>query len=93
MAFKVIDVIDGDTFVVTPNWEWDEETGNAVRPVGYNTPEQGESGFDEAKEKLGLLINDKDVDLVDPIKLSFGRLLCTVLLNGKDLAEYFPEYQ
>jgi endonuclease YncB( thermonuclease family) len=52
MTFKVIEVTDGDTFVVSPNWEWNGESGNAVRPVGYNAPEQGDPGFDEAKEKL-----------------------------------------
>jgi len=93
MTFKVIEVTDGDTFVVTPNWKWNGETGNAVRPVGYDTPEQGEPGFDEAKEKLEHLIIDEEIELVNPIKLSFDRLLCTVLFNGKDLADYFPEYQ
>lgn len=93
MAFKVIEVTDGDTFVVTPNWEWNGESGNVVRPVGYNTPERGDPGYNQAKEALNFLINGKDVDLINPIKISYGRLLCTVIYNGNDLAKYFPEYQ
>ena len=93
MAFKVIDVIDGDTFVVSPDWEWNGESGNVVRPVGYNTPEQSDPGFDQAKAALEELIDGEDVELIDPIKLTFGRLLCTVIFKGKDLADYFPQYQ
>jgi endonuclease YncB( thermonuclease family) len=93
MAFKVTNVIDGDTFEVSPEWKWDDHTGSVVRPNGYNTPEQGEEGYQEAKDKLTRLILGKDVELKNAVSITYGRLLCDVYYNGKNLADYFPEYQ
>lgn len=93
MAFKVTKIMDGDTFEVSPNWKWNNQEGNVVRPSGYNTPEEGQQGYQAAKDKLSKLILGKEVDLKNPIKLSYGRLLCDVYLNGKNLADFFPEYQ
>lgn len=93
MSFKVVKIIDGDTFEVSPNWEWGDQKGNTVRAKGYNAPEEGQPGYEEAKEKLRRLILGKEVELKDPIKVTFGRLLCDVYYQGKNLADYFPEYQ
>ena len=93
MAFKVTEVIDGDTFKVSPNWKWNDKEGDTVRPNGYNTPEQGKPGYQEAKEKLEKLILGKDVELKNPVNITFGRLLCDVYINGQNLASFFPEYQ
>ncbi len=93
MSFKVTKVIDGDTFEVSPNWKWNNETGSVVRPNGYNTPETGEQGYQAAKDKLSGLILNKEVELVKAITFTYGRLLCDVEYNGKNLADYFPEYQ
>ncbi len=93
MYRTVAEVIDGDTFKVTPDWVWNHNSGDTVRPIGYDAPEEGEPGFDEAKRKLKNLIEGKEVELRNPVKLSFGRLLCDVFYNGKNLKDYFPEYQ
>lgn len=93
MAFKVIEIIDGDTFKVSPNWKWNNETGDTIRPNGYNTPEKGEAGFEQAKQKLSRLINGKEVELKNAITLTYGRLLCDVYIDGKNLKDYFQEYQ
>ncbi|MEW5799663.1 MAG: thermonuclease family protein [Bacteroidota bacterium] len=93
MAFKVTKVIDGDTFEVSPNWKWNNEEGNVVRPNGYDAPEEGQAGYQAAKEKLTKLILGKDVELKNPIKLTYGRLLCDVFVSGKNLADFFPEYK
>ena len=93
MSFKVTSVIDGDTFQVSPHWKWKEQTGNIVRPIGYNAPENGEEGYATAKEKLVSLILGIEVELVNAVKLSYGRLLCEVQVNGHNLADFFPEYQ
>lgn len=92
MAFKVIEVIDGDTFRVSPNWKWNDEKGDIVRPNGYNTPEKGEVGYESTKNKLERLILGKNVELKNVIKLTYGRLLCDVYIGGENLASYFPEY-
>ncbi len=93
MLWTVTNVIDGDTFDVIPNWEWKDQTGNSIRAAGYNTPEKGQLGYQEAKDRLTRLIQGKDVELGDGIKITYGRLLCPVFYNGKNLAEYFPEYK
>ncbi len=93
MTFKVKEVIDGDTFKVEPGWQWEEQTGDIIRPVGFNTPEKGETGHDEAKRKLNSLILGKEVELKNPIKLTYGRLLCDTYIDGKNLKNHFPEYQ
>lgn len=93
MSFKVTTVIDGDTFKVSPNWKWNNETGSVVRANGYNTPEEGKPGYQAAKDKLRDLILNEEVELVKAIKLTYGRLLCDVEYNGTNLADYFPEYQ
>ena len=93
MGFKVIGVIDGDTFEVSPNWKWNDQTGSIVRANGYDTPEEGQLGYQAAKEKLKNLILNKEVKLKNPIRITYGRLLCDVYYNGKNLADYFPEYQ
>ncbi len=88
MTFTVSEIVDGDTFKVSENWEFDGKAGDRVRPAGYDTPEEDEIGYDEATERLEALILDKEVELRNPIKISYGRLLC----DGVNLAEYFPEY-
>ncbi len=93
MGFKVTKVIDGDTFEVSSGWKWNNESGTVVRPNGYNTPEEGKQGYDAAKDKLSNLILNKEVELVKAIKVTYERLLCDVEYNGKNLADYFPEYQ
>ena len=93
MSFKVTKVIDGDTIEVSPNWKWNDKEENVVRANGYNTPEQGQPGYQAAKDKLANLILGKEVELKNPIRITYNRLLCDVYYNGKNLADYFSEYQ
>ena len=93
MKFKVIKVIDGDTFEVSPNWKWNDQTGRVVRANGCDAPEKVEPGYQTAEDKLSDLILDKEVEFKNPIRITYGRLLCDVYYNGKNIADYFPEYQ
>jgi endonuclease YncB( thermonuclease family) len=93
LAVTVTRVIDGDTFEITPEWAWEGQKGNTVRPKGYDAPEVSQPGYEAAKTKLQELILNKEVDLIKPIAITYGRLLCEVQYEGKDLADYFPEYQ
>lgn len=92
--FIVSEVIDGDTFKVKDGWEWDGKRGDTVRPRGYNTPEREEPGYEQAKQKLKALVLGKRVDIRN-IKVvdEWGRLVTDVYCNGKNLADYFPEYK
>ena len=89
MKYKVTRIIDGDTFEVSPDWEFESRTGNIVRPRGYDTAEWGDPGYQEAKDKLTNLILNKEVELRNPIKLSYGRLVCDVYYQKKKLGEFF----
>ena len=92
--FKVSEVIDGDTFKVELGWKWDDKTGDVVRPTGYDAPEEGEEGFEDAKRKLTDLILNKKVDIKNPQTIDdHGRLVSDVYYEGKNLADYFPEYK
>jgi micrococcal nuclease len=92
--FTVNEIIDGDSFKVENDWEWDGKKGDTIRPSGYNTPEKGESGYEEAKQKLkGLILNEK-VEIKNPMTIDdWGRLIADVYYNGKHLADYFSEYK
>ncbi len=91
--FTVTKIIDGDTFDVTPTWKWNGQIGSRVRPTGYNTPEMGTNGGQAAKDKLSKLIFGKQVELGNAYKIDRGRLVCDVYYQGKNLADYFPQYQ
>lgn len=91
-------VVDGDTFVL--------DSGERVRMIGINTPEEGFYFYTEATDKLKELIDGKTVTLIaDPLssnKDRFGRLLRYVFVNGEDinlkmiesgLAEYYDKFR
>jgi len=92
--FTVSEIVDGDTFKVKNGWKWNEKKGDTVRPTGYNTPEKGEPGYEQAKQKLTNLILDKTVDIRSAKTVDeWGRLVADVYYNGQNLADYFPEYK
>ncbi len=92
--FVVSEVTDGDTFKVRGGWSWNNKTGEKVRPTGYNTPESLLTGYGEAKRKLTDLILNKKVDIRNVKTVDvYGRLVADVYYNGKNLADYFPEYK
>lgn len=91
--FKVTHIVDGDTFDVTPGWKWNNQTGDRVRPTGYDAPELDKPGGAVAKQKLERLILHKEVELRQVATIDRGRLVCDVYFNGKNLADYFPEYK
>lgn len=72
-SVKVIDVIDGDTFVT--------EDKLRIRLFGVDAPELGDCMSQEAKDRLGELVVDKTVSLTEPIPDKFGRLMALVYVN------------
>ncbi|MFQ5641714.1 MAG: thermonuclease family protein [bacterium] len=92
--FTVSEIVDGDTFKVKNGWKWNEQKGDTVRPTGYDTPEKGESGYEQAEQKLKDLILGKTVDIRSAKTVDqWGRLVADVYYNGKNLADYFLEYK
>lgn len=92
-AFTVTQIIDGDTFAVSPNWNWNNQAGNRVRPAGYDAPETGTTGAAAATAKLRLLILNKRVELGPAYRLDRGRVVCEVYFQSRNLKDYFPRYQ
>jgi len=92
-TFTVTSIIDGDTFDVTPQWQWNGQTGSRVRPTGYDAPEMGTYGGQAATDTLANLILGKRVELGKAYKIDRGRLVCEVYFRNKALAGYFTGYQ
>ncbi len=92
-VFTVTAIIDGDTFEVSPRWKWNGDTGTRIRPTSYDATELHAYGGQAAKNKLSNLILGEEVDLRTAHKIDRGRLVCDVYYQGRNLADYFPEYQ
>ncbi|MEJ5377495.1 MAG: thermonuclease family protein [bacterium] len=88
-TFTVTSVIDGDTFEVTPQWQWNGQTGTRVRPTGYYAPELHTYGGQVAKDKLARLILGQQIELRTAYRIDRGRLVCDVFFRNRNLAEYF----
>ncbi|MBN2777040.1 MAG: thermonuclease family protein [Bacteroidales bacterium] len=85
MSFKVKEVIDGDTFDVTPGWKWDGKNGDRVRIANLDAAELHQPGGQAAKTKLKNLVEGKAVELKNAVNMSYGRIVCDVHYNGKDI--------
>jgi len=77
-TFAVVAVIDGNTLDVSPGWELENRTGK---------------GAMAAEQKLSILIQNKKVELGSPRGIERGRLVCEVYFQGRNLADYLPEYK
>ena len=91
--FSVVKIIDGDTFEVSPLWNWSGQTGSHVRPTGYDAPEMNTLGGQAAKNRLTSLILGEKVILGSAYHIDRGRLVCDVYFKGRNLADYFPKYK
>lgn len=70
----VTNVVDGDTF--------DTENGERVRMYGINAPEYPEGCLgEESKKRLGELILNNKVKIVNKGKDNFGRILGTIYVD------------
>jgi endonuclease YncB( thermonuclease family) len=85
---KVTNVVDGDMFDVTPNWNWQGQTGRRVRIANYDAPELSAVEGEAAKLKLSNLILGKPVELKNCVNTSFDRLVCDVYLDGSNIVNY-----
>jgi hypothetical protein len=91
-SFKVINIIDGDTIRVSPNWVFEGRKGDIVKIFGYGTPQERSQPF--AINRLRSLLLNNLVDLKNARKFNPNSeaLLCSVFLNEVDVAKYFPEF-
>jgi micrococcal nuclease len=79
--FKVVRVIDGDTFII--------EGGERVRMIGIDAPELKDLYGVESKNQLKALIQNKHVKLIKGVvtanKDYFKRLLSYVYIDSTDI--------
>ena len=76
----VIRVIDGDTVVISSN--------QRVRLIGIDTPEEGQCGFDEAKQALEKLLRSGSATFYTGTtsdKDKYDRLLRYIQIEGTDV--------
>lgn len=81
---QVSRVIDGDTFILYSVGVPPEER---IRVLEIDTPERGQSGFEEAKAFTASWLALGDFTMTACKRDSFGRLLATVTRNGVSLAD------
>jgi len=92
MAFTVTNIIGGNTLDLIPTWTWGGLSGHRVQINGLNPIDTTIS-----MSKLQLLLNNKPVELKNPIRSytdpssSINILICSVYLNGINVLDYFPE--
>ena len=72
---QVVDIIDGDTFRL--------QSGDIVRLLCVDTPEEGEEGYDEAMSYLGNRILFSNFTLVGNETDRYGRLLRFVYIDDE----------
>lgn len=92
-TFTVTQIIDGDTFLVSPSWNWNHQTGERVRPAGYDAPEVGTSEAAAATQRLHQMVFNKQVELRDAHTIDRGRIVCEVFYLGQNLKDYFRAYR
>jgi len=90
--FEVTEVIDGNTFDVTPEWKWQRQVGKRVRIKNYDVPEPWTKDGSEARINLLILILGKKVELRNESDVKYGRLVCDVLYKGKNIKNYLKVY-
>jgi len=91
--FRVVDVTDCDCIIVAPRWIWRGVKGDKICPVGYYLLKERATDRENVSIKMKSMLIGKKIELMNPIKLYYDRLLCEILFDGKDLSEYFPEYE
>lgn len=84
MAFKnfvnpyenIYDVVDGDTFIL-------ENNKQAIRLYGVDAPELANCYGPESLSRLSQLLEQKKVQLKEPVVDKFGRIVALAYVNGK----------
>lgn len=81
--YKVVSVLDGDTFIAT-----DGNIKFRVRIAAMDAPEKGQPYAKVAKYRLDRILSGQDIAITSIGKGSdrYGRVLGQVSLNGKDIA-------
>jgi endonuclease YncB( thermonuclease family) len=92
--FIVTEVVNGETFRIKNEWNWNGKCGDTIRSAGCDIPEKGEVGYEEAKKRLESLILNKKIEVKNAKTIDIcGRLVADVYCENKNVADHFPEYK
>ena len=95
---RVVRIADGDTITVLDA----TNTQHRIRLQGIDAPESHQAFGTQSKKNLSDMVFDKDVTAVCDKTDQYGRLVCKILLNDKDvnleqvkagMAWHYKEYQ
>ena len=89
-TFKMVAVINANTFEISPDWEYEGSKGNRVRAKGYAVPDTRRKAL-AAEEKLSILMQNKKIELTSPQGVDNRILLCEVHFQGANISNYFPK--
>jgi len=81
---KPVKIIDADTFLLAG--------GKRIRPWGYDAPEKGQRGSQQATQHLKQLIKNKTVGLGTILAVDRGREVRKVTVGGKPLEKLMKPY-
>ncbi len=76
-TFQISQIVDGDTAKLT--------NGVTLRLIGINTPEKNMPYFQEAKDFLTILVQNKSVQVQSFGTGKYGRTLAFIFLNDKNI--------
>jgi hypothetical protein len=91
--FKVTEILDPGTIVVSPTWKWQEDVGMSIRPTGYVCPNCPSPAYESAMKRLKNLIYGKSIELRKAYRVDQGKLVCDVFINGINLSDFFPDFK
>jgi endonuclease YncB( thermonuclease family) len=86
-GYQVTNIVDGSTFDVAPNWDWQGQSGRRVSIANHTTPELSAVGGESAKEKLKNLILGKPVELKNRVNTGSEKVSCDVYLAGDNIVK------
>lgn len=83
--YLVTNIVDGDTFYVSPYWGYGGKYDQRVRIANFNAPEARTTSGIMATQKLRQIIWNKYVTLSPQAVDMFGRLIADVYLDNYDI--------
>ena len=83
MVFRVISIIDGNSFQINKGWKWNGKLYRLIKIKGYNLSKNDPI----SKARLNNLLLHKEVELGYPESLEYGRLICSVYIDEVELNE------
>lgn len=100
-AFKILQVVDGETIKVIPKWslttpDGTKLIGETLKIKGYDLSNSLNKEY--AVDKLKKLLTNKELILKNPqvldkVNVLNAKISCNVFVDDIDISNYFPEYK